>query len=125
MGASENSLPAKMSYSVLIKVLHEAAGHIMTCETNTDKMYHGKLSGREDNINCRMSNIAVPYREGPVAQLEQVYIRDINICFVRQIPYVFTLMWILRNLTETHGGGEGKKEKKEVRVGESQSIRDS
>ena len=112
MGASENSLPAKMSYSVLIKVLHEAAGHIMTCETNTDKMYHGKLSGREDNINCRMSNIAVPYREGPVAQLEQVYIRDINICFVRQIPYVFTLMWILRNLTETHGGGEGKKEKR-------------
>ena len=36
----------------------------------------------------------------------------------RQIPYVFTLMWILRNLTETHGGGEGKKRKKEVRVGE-------
>ena len=23
--------------------------------------------------------------------------------------YVFTLMWILRNLTEDHGGGEGKK----------------
>ena len=41
----------------------------------------------------------------------------------RQIPYVFTLMWILRNLTETHGGGEGKKN--EVRVGENQSIRDS
>ena len=33
----------------------------------------------------------------------------------------FHLMWIMRNLTETHGGGEGKK--KEVRVGESQSIR--
>ena len=27
----------------------------------------------------------------------------------RQIPYVFTLMWIMRNLTEDHGGGEGKK----------------
>ena len=37
--------------------------------------------------------------------------------------HVFTLMWILRNLTETHGGGEGKK--KEVRVEENQSIRDS
>ena len=23
--------------------------------------------------------------------------------------HVFTLMWILRNLTETHGGGEEKK----------------
>ena len=28
------------------------------------------------------------------------------------MPYVFTLMWILRNLTETHGGGEGKKKKR-------------
>ena len=27
----------------------------------------------------------------------------------RQIPYLFTLMWILRNLPEDHGGGEGKK----------------
>ena len=29
----------------------------------------------------------------------------------RQIPYVFTLMWILRNLTEDHRGGEGKKKR--------------
>ena len=27
----------------------------------------------------------------------------------RQIPYIFTPMWILRNLTEDPGGGEGKK----------------
>ena len=27
----------------------------------------------------------------------------------RQIPYGFTLMWILRNVTEDHGGGEGEK----------------
>ena len=32
------------------------------------------------------------------------------------LRYGFTLMWIQRNLTEIHGGGEGKK--KEVRVGE-------
>ena len=25
------------------------------------------------------------------------------------MPYVFTHMWILRNLTEDHGGGEGGK----------------
>ena len=43
-------------------------------------------------------------------------------CRERQIPYVFTLMWILRNLTEDHGGGEGEKK---VREGGSQSIRDS
>ena len=33
-------------------------------------------------------------------------------------------MFILRNLTETHGGGGGKKKReREVRVGESQSTR--
>ena len=38
----------------------------------------------------------------------------------RQIPYVFTLMWTLRNLKEDHGGrGGGKK-----REGGSQTIRD-
>ena len=39
----------------------------------------------------------------------------------KQIPYVFTLMWILRNLTEDHGGGEG--EKKSYREGSRQTIR--
>ncbi|XP_044912893.1 small nuclear ribonucleoprotein Sm D3-like [Felis catus] len=99
-----------MSYSVLIKVLHEAAGHIMTCETNTDKMYHGKLSGREDNINCRMSNIAVPYREGPVAQLEQVYIRDKKICFLTS-PDMLTNVPMLKSMKNKHqgsGSGRGK-----------------
>ena len=38
----------------------------------------------------------------------------------RQIPYVFTLMWILRNLTEDHGRG-GRKKK--VREGGSQNKR--
>ena len=38
------------------------------------------------------------------------------------IPYVFTLMWILRNVTEDHGEGEGGKKK--VRAGGSQAIRE-
>ncbi|XP_053072122.1 small nuclear ribonucleoprotein Sm D3-like [Acinonyx jubatus] len=101
-----------MSY-MLIKVLHEAAGHIMTCETNTDKMYHGKLSGREDNINCQMSNIMVPYREGPVAQLEKVYIRDIKICFICFLtsPDMLTNVPMLKSMKNKHqgsGSGRGK-----------------
>ena len=37
--------------------------------------------------------------------------------------HVFTHMWMLRNLTEDHGGGEG--EKKSYREGGRQTIRDS
>lgn len=53
------TLPAaRMSIGVPIKVLHEAEGHIVTCETNTGEVYRGKLIEAEDNMNCQMSNIS-------------------------------------------------------------------
>ena len=64
-----------MSIGVPMKVLHEAEGHIVTCETKTGEVYRGKLVEAEDNMNCQMANITVTYRDGRVAQLENVYIR--------------------------------------------------
>uniref|UniRef100_A0A670XPG6 Small nuclear ribonucleoprotein Sm D3 n=1 Tax=Pseudonaja textilis TaxID=8673 RepID=A0A670XPG6_PSETE len=71
-----------MSIGVLIKVLHEANGHIITCETNTGEVYYGKLIEAEDNMNCQMSNITVTYCDGCMAQLEQVYICGSKIHFL-------------------------------------------
>lgn len=44
-----------MSIGVPIKVLHEAEGHIVTCETNTGEVYRGKLIEAEDNMNCQVA----------------------------------------------------------------------
>ncbi|XP_033627636.1 small nuclear ribonucleoprotein Sm D3-like [Asterias rubens] len=71
-----------MSIGVPIKVLHEAEGHIVTCETNTGEVYRGKLIEAEDNMNCQMMNITVTYRDGRVAQLEHVFIRGSKIRFL-------------------------------------------
>lgn len=71
-----------MSIGVPIKVLHEAEGHIITCESNTGEVYRGKLIEAEDNMNCQMQNITVTYRDGRVAQLENVYIRGSKIRFL-------------------------------------------
>jgi len=71
-----------MSIGVPIKVLHEAEGHTVTCETNTGEVYRGKLIEAEDNMNCQMMNITVTYRDGRVAQLENVYIRGSKIRFL-------------------------------------------
>ena len=71
-----------MSIGVPIKVLHEAEGHIVTCETNTGVVYRGKLVEAEDNMNCQMVNITVTYRDGRVAELENVYIRGSKIRFM-------------------------------------------
>jgi small nuclear ribonucleoprotein D3 len=71
-----------MSIGVPIKVLHEAEGHIITLETNTGEVYRGKLLEAEDNMNCQMSNITVTYRDGRVAQLENIFIRGSKIRFL-------------------------------------------
>lgn len=43
-----------MSIGVPIKVLHEAEGHIVTCETVDGEVYRGKLIEAEDNMNCQV-----------------------------------------------------------------------
>lgn len=49
----------KMSIGVPIKVLHEAEGHIVTCETNTGEVYRGKLIEAEDNMNCQVLRFGI------------------------------------------------------------------
>lgn len=71
-----------MSIGVPIKVLHEAEGHIVTCETVTGEVYRGKLIEAEDNMNCQMTQITVTYRDGRTANLENVYIRGSKIRFM-------------------------------------------
>ena len=38
-------------------------------------MYRGKLIEAEDNMNSQMASVTVTYRDGRVAQLENIYIR--------------------------------------------------
>merc|ERR1711890_102701 len=71
-----------MSIGVPIKVLHEAEGHIITCETITGEVYRGKLIEAEDNMNCQMTAVQVTYRDGRVGQLENIYIRGSKIRFL-------------------------------------------
>ncbi|KAF3813770.1 hypothetical protein GH733_018302 [Mirounga leonina] len=105
-----SSFPAKMSIGVPIKVLHEAEGHIVTCETNTGEVYRGKLIEAEDNMNCQMSNITVTYRDGRVAQLEQVYIRGSKIRFLI-LPDMLKnapMLKSMKNKNQGSGAGRGK-----------------
>lgn len=99
-----------MSIGVPIKVLHEAEGHIVTCETNTGEVYRGKLIEAEDNMNCQMSNITVTYRDGRVAQLEQVYIRGSKIRFLI-LPDMLKnapMLKSMKNKNQGSGAGRGR-----------------
>lgn len=95
-----------MSIGVPIKVLHEAEGHIVTCETSTGEVYRGKLVEAEDNMNCQMSNITVTYRDGRVAQLENVYIRGSKIRFLI-LPDMLKNAPMFKKV-QGRGGGAGR-----------------
>ncbi|KAL5015756.1 hypothetical protein ScPMuIL_005345 [Solemya velum] len=95
-----------MSIGVPIKVLHEAEGHVVTCETSTGEVYRGKLIEAEDNMNCQMSNITVTYRDGRVAQLENVYIRGSKIRFLI-LPDMLKNAPMFKRVQGRSGGGFG------------------
>lgn len=96
-----------MSIGVPIKVLHEAEGHIVTCETITGEVYRGKLIEAEDNMNCQMTNITVTYRDGRVATLENVYIRGSKIRFLI-LPDMLKNAPMFKKQTKGGTGGRGK-----------------
>ncbi|KAF1921324.1 Sm-like ribonucleoprotein [Ophiobolus disseminans] len=62
-----------------IKLLNEAAGHIITIEITSGEVYRGKLLEAEDNMNVQLKDITVTARDGRVSHLEQVYIRGSHV----------------------------------------------
>ena len=43
-----------LSYSVPIKLLHEAEGHIVTVEMKSGEIYRGLLVEAEETMNCQL-----------------------------------------------------------------------
>lgn len=104
---SETRSQIKMSLGIPIKVLHEAEGHIITCETTDGKsnrienafqslqskltlvhdfhpgvVYRGKLIEAEDSMNLQMSNITVTNRDGSVTGMQSCFLRGSKIMYV-------------------------------------------
>ncbi|KAL5679776.1 hypothetical protein ACJX0J_006161, partial [Zea mays] len=82
--ASERDGKGKMSRSlgIPVKLLHEAAGHVVTVELKTGEVYRGSLVECEDNWNCQLENITFTAKDGKVSQLEHVFIRGSRVRFM-------------------------------------------
>jgi len=96
-----------------IKVLHEAEGHIVTIETTTGEVYRGKLIEAEDNMNSQMSSVTVTFRDGRVAQLENIYIRGSKIRFMI-LPDMLKNAPMLKNMSTRGRGGSGARGKSAI-----------
>lgn len=46
------------SLGIPVKLLHEAAGHVVTVEMKSGEVYRGNMIECEDNWNCQLETIA-------------------------------------------------------------------
>uniref|UniRef100_A0ACD5TWB0 Uncharacterized protein n=1 Tax=Avena sativa TaxID=4498 RepID=A0ACD5TWB0_AVESA len=70
------------SLGIPVKLLHEAAGHVVTVELKTGEVYRGSMIDCEDNWNCQLENPTFTAKDGRVTQLEHVFIRGVRVRFV-------------------------------------------
>jgi small nuclear ribonucleoprotein D3 len=68
-----------MTVGVPIKLLHEATGHIVTCELTNGTLYRGRMVDAEDSMNVQLREVTVTHRDGRVQQLETVYLRGSHV----------------------------------------------
>lgn len=66
---------------VPIKLLHEAIGHIVTCEIQNGTMYRGKLIDAEDSMNIQLEDVQITHRDGRVQKVDNVFIRGSQVRF--------------------------------------------
>eukprot|EP00039_Didymoeca_costata_P018281 m.332870 g.332870 ORF g.332870 m.332870 type:complete len:112 (+) comp17018_c0_seq1:48-383(+) len=97
-----------MASGIPLKLLHEAEGHIVTCELITGETYRGKLVEAEDNMNAQFVDITYTDRTNRTLHLESVYIRGSKIRFL-SLPDMLKNAPMFKNQKKLAGGvGRGK-----------------
>jgi small nuclear ribonucleoprotein D3 len=78
----------QMSLGVPMKLLHEAAGFVVTVELISGDSYKGTLSMVEDNMNCYLHDVIHRSPDGQQVKVDSAYLRGSNILFVN-VPDMF------------------------------------
>jgi len=71
-----------MSHGIPIKLLHEAAGYIITIELESGDIYRGTLKMVEDNMNCWLGGVDHIAPNGEQTKSDSAYLRGSNILYI-------------------------------------------
>ncbi|KAI5001209.1 hypothetical protein ZWY2020_011168 [Hordeum vulgare] len=99
------------SLGIPVKLLHGAAGHVVTVELKTGEVYRGSMIECEDNWNCQIENITFTAK---VSQLEHVFIMGSRVRFMiisdmlKNAPMVKLLEARIRGKGSAIGVGRGR-----------------
>ena len=66
---------------VPLKILHDAAGAVVSVELSTGDTYKGKLVNVEDNMNIELQDVVHTNKKGEERQLPTIYLRGSNVVF--------------------------------------------
>ena len=73
------------SLGIPVKLLHEAAGHVVTVELKTGEVYRGSMIECEDNWNCQIENITFTAKVPSFPPLASFFGRLLHSSAARQI----------------------------------------
>jgi small nuclear ribonucleoprotein D3 len=77
-----------MTVGAPVKLLHEAAGFVVTIELVSGDVYRGTLRMVEDNMNCFLHDVIHTAHDGQQVRADSAYLRGSNILFVN-VPEMF------------------------------------
>jgi small nuclear ribonucleoprotein D3 len=77
-----------MTLGAPVKLLHEAAGFVVTIELSSGDIYRGTLRMVEDNMNCYLHDVVHTSPNGEQLKVDSAYLRGSNILFVN-VPEMF------------------------------------
>jgi small nuclear ribonucleoprotein D3 len=84
-----------MSVGAPIRLLHEAAGFVVTIELISGDVYKGTLQMVEDNMNCFLHDVIHTAPDGQQVKVDSAYLRGSNILFV-SVPDMFATARFLK-----------------------------
>ncbi|KAE8805519.1 small nuclear ribonucleoprotein SmD3b [Hordeum vulgare] len=95
------------SLGIPMKLLHEAAGHVVVVELKTSEVYRGSMIECENNWNCQIENITFTPKDGKVSQLEHVFITGSRVRFMT-IPDMLKNAPMFKRLEARIRGARGR-----------------
>mmetsp|Transcript_51113 Transcript_51113/g.91358 ORF Transcript_51113/g.91358 Transcript_51113/m.91358 type:complete len:148 (-) Transcript_51113:1171-1614(-) len=97
--------------SVPLRILSDAVRSTIAVEMITGEVYRGFLLEVQDNMNCRMNNITVTYRDGRTRHLDHVFIRGSKVRFMVLPDHLMEKFKVHLKIIEDLGRA-GKREKR-------------
>ena len=101
-----------------VKLLHEAAGHVVTVELKSGETFRGDLAETEDCWNLQLRNVTSTARDGRVSHLDHVFVRGGRVRMLI-VPDVLKHSPMFKRISDLSSSGKAERRAKAAGSGKA------